>query len=207
MVVIYHFGYNLSEIFDMNINFFNPFFNALQKIGVSLFILLSGIASNYSENNLKRGIKLFIIALLLTLVTYLFNNDYYIKFGILHFLGIAIILYHFYRHASYQELFAILIFAIFITGYVQTTTVHSPYLFWLGLYNRSFVSADYVPLFGFLTVFIIGNILGKYLKAKKWYFNKLKANIFTFLGRHTLLIYLIHQPIIIAILYLILRIL
>jgi len=203
-MVIYHTLYNISEIFNVDINFNQPIFYYIQVLGVSLFILLCGIASNFSHNNLKRGIKLLILALIITLVTYLFNPNFYIKFGILHFLGVATIFYHFYRNFYYQNLFLLLFSAIVITILIQDIQVTNSFMFPLGLYNREFLSSDYVPIFGFIIPFIMGNIIGKYLKTKEIKKSKLANNVITFIGRHSLLIYLFHQPIILLILYLIL---
>lgn len=203
LMIIYHLIYNLSEIYNVNLLFDHPFYHYAQKIVVSLFILICGVTSNFSKNNAKRGIKIFAFGLLITLVTYLYDKDFYIKFGILHFLGLATIIYHFYRKGNYKVLFSLLGISIIITLIINNITVNTPYLFWLGLDNLAFNSSDYVPLFGFMIAFIAGNIIGKFIKEREWQGPKLE-NPITTLGRHSLVIYLLHQPILLGILYLIL---
>ena len=204
-MVIYHLGYSLSDIFHVEINFNNQIIHYIQFLGVSLFILICGIASNFSRNNLKRGIIMLLMALLISLITYLYNPNFYIKFGILHFLGSATIIYHLYKKFNYQNLVYLLFFTICITVVFRQIDVTNPYLFPLGLYNNAFSSSDYVPIFGFIIPFIIGNIIGKYIKEIKWRPTKFNDNVITTIGRQGLIIYLLHQPIIIGILYLILR--
>ena len=53
-----------------------------------VFIFISGMACNLSKSNLERGVKLGIIALGVTLVTYFRTPDFLITFGILHMLAI-----------------------------------------------------------------------------------------------------------------------
>ena len=203
-MVIYHLGYTISEIYRVDINFINPVTYYIQLIGVSLFILLCGIASNFSRNNLKRGIKMFALALLITLVTYFYNPSFYIKFGILHFLGVATILYHFYQKFTYQSLIFLLFITISITLVIAQIDVTHNYFFPIGLYTDSFTSSDYVPIFGFIIPFVIGNIIGKYLKPRNWPKTRVDNNVITTIGKHGLIIYILHQPIIIGVLYFIL---
>ena len=203
-MVIFHLGYTISEIYHVDINFFNPVTYYLQLIGLCLFIFLCGIASNYSKSNLKRGIIMLSLGMLITVVTYFYNPNFYIKFGVLHFLGCATIIYHFYRKFNYQMLLFWLFISITITLVIREIEINNPFLFPLGLPNDTFLSSDYVPLFGFIIPFIIGNIIGKYIKDSNWHPTILSNNLITKVGRHGLIIYLLHQPIIIGILYFIL---
>jgi uncharacterized membrane protein len=59
---------------------------------------LAGISVHLSKSNLNRGLKVFGIAMCMTLVTHLTEAIFEfrgmgIKFGILHFLGIAMMIF------------------------------------------------------------------------------------------------------------------
>ena len=79
----------------------------------------------------------------------------------------------------------------------------------LGIYPYDYISmGDYLPLIPWLGVFLIGMVLGRILYAnKKTAFPgapKLLIQLtrpFEFIGRHALFVYLIHQPILLAILF------
>ena len=71
-----------------------------------------------------------------------------------------------------------------------------------GFPNESFFSTDYFALFPWLFLFLCGLFLYRLTKDKlpDWKFLKVKIPLFGFVGRHSLLIYLLHQPIIYAVL-------
>ena len=101
---------------------------------------------------------------------------------------------------------AITIFAIAST--IETSLLNSPYLFWLGLGNIAPNTNDYEPLFPWLGFTLLGvgiaQILAKldWLTAlSEWQFNNPISRGLKFLGRNSLITYLVHQPIMIALLY------
>ena len=92
----------------------------------------------------------------------------------------------------------------------QNIYVDFPYLIPLGLYPATFASSDYFPLLPNLGFFLIGAFLGKTLYRKQTTLFP-KANpkhpVFAFLrwwGTWSLPIYLLHQPILTGLVYLIL---
>ena len=76
-------------------------------------------------------------------------------------------------------------------------------LFILG-FDVPIYSADYYPLMPWIFLFFVGTFLGRFFKngtAPKFF----KADVLQpigFIGRHTLIIYLLHQPIIYGAMYL-----
>ena len=84
-MIFYHAFYLIGEILQIEwgkilCNFFTP----AEPYFASLFIFLSGIACNLSRSNVERGVKLGIVALGITLATYLYDPNYIITFGVLH---------------------------------------------------------------------------------------------------------------------------
>jgi uncharacterized membrane protein len=81
--------------------------------------------------------------------------------------------------------------------------VRSDWLLPLGIPGPSFSSFDYFPLIPWLGIFLIGAVLGKRIYASKrgllpW---PLPATFVNAAGRHSLLIYIVHQPVIMGVLY------
>ncbi|NLK22408.1 MAG: DUF1624 domain-containing protein [Epulopiscium sp.] len=205
LMMIFHLLYDLNDFFNIPIPSWNGFWYYEGKVSAILFMLLAGISSTFSKNNFKRGLRVFIIGMGLTIVTYLIMPSEYIRFGILHLMGVGMIIYHFIRvipiiHTSILSIF------IIILGYIFSNINMSTWLLIpLGITDRNFVSMDYYPLFPWLAVFLTGSITGRILyKEKRSILQKTYGNDpVTFLGRHSLMVYLIHQPVILLILYLI----
>lgn len=157
---------------------------------------------------LKRGFKIFVLGLLITLVTWVFIPGNFIVFGVLHFIGLAIILEYPFLDKKYVNLALAAIFMI-LGIYLDQLVFSEPWLLWLGLKPAIFHTVDYFPLLPWLGVVSLGLFVGNTL-----YFNYQRQfripdisdhhliKLTSFLGRHSLLIYLIHQPILIITLYL-----
>lgn len=221
LVVIYHAVYlYFSMVSTMAMPDWLMALQPLVYVGAGLFILISGISCNFSHNNFTRGLICFGIAYAITLITtYLWNggNDA-IAWGILHLIGFSIILFDLFRKllAKTKAVWMIPILAvIFIVtfrlkdGFIGIPYlleyyfgfVHSELLFPLGLTAPNFYSADYYPLLPWLALFLIGTYLGRYLISDKApsFVKNTRVKPLAFLGRHTLLIYIAHIPVLIGI--------
>jgi uncharacterized membrane protein len=140
--------------------------------------------------------------MLITIATYLFSPTYFVRFGILHFLGLSIILYIFIQKLNHKLLVTLLIASIYIGNILSHKVVETSYLFPFGLANSHFSSMDYYPLFPWFGIFLFGVILGKQLyKSKRGGKPPLICKPLNYLGKHSLLIYLVHQPILFGLLY------
>ena len=153
---------------------------------------------------LKRGLGIFALGLVVTLVTWLYLGTGYVVFGILHLIGISIILAPFFYPYTWFNLIAGT--GTILLGFVLWNIYGPAYLLWLGIHPEMFYSVDYTPLIPWFGVVLIGIFAGKilYPAGKKTLFADSHppsaAGGLMFLGRHSLLIYLLHQPVIILIL-------
>lgn len=188
-----------------------------------MFVFLAGIslAVSYSKAKkvlpekklfkkyLRRGFKVFCWGLAITLFTMLFLRNGFVVFGILHFIGLSTILAFPFikRNNNLNFLFGIVFIAagLFLQGF----RFDFPWLLWLGLIPTNFYTVDYFPLFPWFGVVLLGLFFGNRLyngNARRFEFRDFSkfflARLFCFLGKHSLSIYLIHQPIIISVLYL-----
>ena len=70
-------------------------------------------------------------------------------------------------------------------------------------------SADYFPLLPWLFCFLGGSFIGVWVeqgKTPRWMY-KSRMPVFSWLGRHTLIIYILHQPVIYAVCFLVFKLL
>ena len=223
MMVLYHLLYNLHYFGHYNINVYSGFWMYFARTTATIFIFLVGVSltlsfskaikSNLNEKKLflkylRRGLKIFSWGLIITLVTWVFLREGCVVFGILHFIGISIILAYFFLKLRLWNLLIGILF-IFLGLYLKSFTVNFSWLVWLGFKPAHFYTIDYFPLFPWFGVVLIGLFIGNLIYpdySRKFYlqdfsnFSIIKS--FCFLGKHSLLIYLIHQPLIIALLYL-----
>lgn len=225
-MVFYHAFYTLAYLYNIEqgmalLRFFMP----AEPLFAGLFIFISGISSDLSHSNLKRGLKLLAVALGVTLVTGLAVPDELITFGILHFLSVCMILYGLVKPFSDRFRFSWVAVAVCILLYLFTMNMVRGYLgpapqlsiaipqalystnflAPLGIFNEHFVSADYFPLFPWIFVFAAGTVTGKLATAEKFpeFLYPSRVPFLSWLGRHALIIYIVHQPVIYGVCWLI----
>lgn len=223
LMVVYHFFYDLVCFYGVFIPLFSsPALDFLRDLFAGLFIFLSGISCRFSRNNLRRGVLCFACGMLLTLVTSIFLPDEIIWFGILHLLGLSMIFFSFLR--PLLDLFSsplpglILFSFLFLLSYrvphgyllgieLSPSLYQIDLLSPLGLPTVRFFSSDYFPLIPWFFLFLAGSCLGVYIIRKKFpvWLYQTHCSALAAVGRHTLLIYLLHQPVLFGLLYLIMK--
>jgi uncharacterized membrane protein len=222
-MVFYHAFFLLSEVFELNAgnSLFN-FFMPLQPFFAALFIVISGISSRLSRSNVVRGLKLLIIALLISAATISVLPRFGIKnvgiyFGILHFLSFGMLFFSALRplldkiKPEYGIIACIVLYLLTYNisdGYIGFSGIfkinlpfvlyNNSFLFPLGFHDYAFYSADYFAIFPHIFIFLAGTFIGTAAAAgnfPQWTY-KSRVKFFGFLGRHTLIIYILHQPVI-----------
>ncbi len=215
-MVVYHAMYDLRYIFDLDIPiFFESWFDIIRDFFAGMFIFISGTACRYSSNNMKRGIQCFFIGMIMTFVLPFFTGGT-ILFGILHFMGISMMLFGLSEKAL-DKLPALVGIILCVLLYIFTMNVQNGslgigniveiplpqkaydvgILFPLGLHNQYFYSSDYFPLLPWLFVFVAGSYFGIYCKkgVLPKFFYKTHIKWLATVGRYTIWIYVLHQPI------------
>lgn len=174
-----------------------------------MFILLSGLCTNLTKRSLRRGLIVLGCGLGISLVTLTADrltggSSMGIHFGILHLLGISMLLAPLFKKFPTAALLVLGALVIGLGVWMQDLRVASEVLFPLGLRSVGFRSADYWPLFPYLGWFLLGIGLGRLLyRERKPRIPALqgRCRFLAFCGRHSLEIYLIHQPILLAVFY------
>jgi len=154
-----------------------------------------------------RGLKIFGLGMVITLLSWLVVPEEYVRFGILHFFGIAFILAPFFLRFRYINLIlGAALMAIGIYLLEQNVLVDFPWLLWLGLMPYSFRTLDYFPLLPWFGLFLMGMFFGKilYPQGNRRFnipeFSNPVASALTLPGRHPLVVYFAHLPVIIGVL-------
>lgn len=208
LMVLFHFMFDLSFFFSIQLDTNQGMPALIGKTAAILFIMLSGVSCQFNRHPVKRGMQILGWALLISLITctldfllpiigYSEVPDLCIKFGILHFLGVCAIIS---PQLTKMKTSTLLLFgfAAMIAGMIfSRISMPFDYLFPLGLISAEFQSLDYYALFPWLGLYILGIVVGRSLyKEKLSFFNSLYSdNIVCKAGRNTLLVYMIHQPI------------
>jgi uncharacterized membrane protein len=205
LMVIFHLVFDLSEFYSYNFDYLKGFWYYEGKISAIMFMIVSGISITLGGNAIKRGLQIFGFGMLLTLITYFVSPKEYIVFGILHFMGISMILYHYIKKLDMKFIFILALLILYVGYRFESMTTNVPFLFPFGLMTSNFVSLDYYPLLPYFGFFLIGTILGKllYREKRSLFTFELNNNPLSLMGRHSLLIYLVHQPLTLGILYLV----
>jgi len=224
-MVLYHMMYDLRFIFGVSLPAYLPFDSPLfdtiwQQSICWTFILLSGMCRHFSMRHVRRGLTVFGCGLLITLVTCCFMPEQAIYCGVLSFVGSAILLsiplLPLLRRISPKG-GTVGCFALFLLCYhvpqgylgmqnwgwlLPRAWYQYPWLAPLGLPHPSFWSSDYFPLlpwfFLFLTGYFLWTVIAEYPALQRQFTRRLP--VADLLGRHSLLIYMLHQPFLMAIL-------
>ena len=221
------FDYNVFSFIGADCNWFWGF---LQPFFVFFFIGISGICCQFSRNNFKRALKLGLVAIAFTAVTiaadHFFDLECAVYFNVLHVLTVSTFLFAVFDHFEQKKtggresrggdmiLFSIVMIFIWLLqgiryyhgkikcGWVSILGIdpHPDYAFAIG---------DEMGLIPWVGVFFLGVLIGRYVyKNKETLFPNTPAPVkavsrpFEWIGRNSLVVYILHQPVIMGILYL-----
>ncbi len=174
---------------------------------------------------LLRGLKVFGLGMLITLAVWVAGTGY-VHFGILHLIGFSIIAAYPFLRYRWVNLVLWILFVIggyflqdlrtealsLLFGYdsavIPFLQTNPAWVAWVGITPRGYVPVDYFPVIPWFGVVLLGVFLGNTFYTTEGrtfylpdYSNWLPMRFLSFLGRHSLVIYVIHQPILIASLY------
>jgi len=218
MMVLFHTVFDISFFGIAPLDVSTGFWRYFAYTTASLFLLIVGISLIVSHARAQkkiyglslalkfvyRGAFIFALGLLVTLGTWLYLREGFVIFGILHLIGISILLSPlFFRFRKWNIALGI---ACIVIGLSVMSNYGPVYLLPLGIHPPGFASVDYTPLFPWFGVVLIGMGIGEFLytdgerRFKLPQITELIVAPLSFLGQHSLLIYLVHQPVIILLL-------
>lgn len=222
LMFIYHFSYDLDYFNFLQLNFAtDPFWLNFRTLIVTLFLIVMGISlylSSYRELNkqrfLKRLLLLVIYSVVVSISSWVMFPAAMIFFGILHFIALASVLGLLFvrlgRHHSGILNLLTGILLIVAAQFIEHPFFNQPYLRWFGLMTTLPIAVDYVPLLPWFGVVLIGLYIGQLLSQQSpgsffssWQSNNFTSKVLALGGRHSLHIYMLHQPLFLGILYII----
>lgn len=171
-----------------------------------MFILLAGISiglfnKNLSERSIqkriKRSLEIGIHALILTIVTYMFYPEQFIRFGILHFLAISTLV------CSFIAPNKMLTIIFLILSLLYKPTIINPFIDTITGAKVHYNMMDWFGLFPWLSLLLTGVVIGQNINKFKLPIlgDKIlnKNNILTKIGQNSLELYTGHMLLLIII--------
>ncbi len=223
LMIVYHFIFDLAFFGVYASNMYGFSWQLVARSIGTTFILVMGISLTLSYHRLKpeldqkelfrrylqRGAMLFGLGLVISVVTYFFLGRQFVVFGILHLLGIATILAFLFVRSRWASL-AVGAAAIGLGAYLGSMEALHPWLLWLGVPQFGRTMVDYYPILPWFGVALLGVFFGYtlYPRGSRRYTlpdlsHTVPIRALCYLGKHSLLIYLIHQPILLGVLILV----
>src|SRR3989338_1352996 len=209
-MVIFNYAFALDYLHIYTITSGWGFWWLFPRVVAGTFILVSGIAAyisyqkkKNSTHRIKRGAVIFGWGLALTAATFLLVPSATIWFGILHLIGLSVMISPLFMKLGRKNLIIGLALAL-IGFYLNNPIVDTPLLMPLGFLPPNFTTLDYFPLLPWFGVFLIGLFIGEklYTKGKRRFkIKEPRFEIINLFGRHSLFIYLIHQVVLLFVLY------
>ncbi len=213
MMAVYHLTYDLSAFGGYDIAATSGFWARFADATASLFLFLVGVSLAISHARgggdrfgkyLWRGLRIFVYGMVLTVVFLSFGMGI-VAFGILHLIGVSIILsYPFLNLKLANVVLGLLVFGVGLYAVAQNPVSESPWLLPFGVVPEGWTMPDYRPLLPWFGVVLVGLGLGnavygggsrpRVLPQK----SPVAARPLLPLGRNSLPIYLVHQPVLIA---------
>ena len=225
-MMLYHACWDLAFLFGVEMKWYAATPGHLWQQSICLvFILLSGFCVPLGHHTLRRGATVFGAGALITAVTLLFMPEDRVIFGVLTFLGAAMLLTGILEPLLQKVppaaglVVSAVLFALCYSvssGWVGVGSwklllpqgLYANYLTaFFGFYPEGFFSTDYFPLLPWLFLFWAGYFLHFCMgRARMEPLRRSVCAPLGWLGRHSLVIYLLHQPVIFGVLWVIFQI-
>jgi uncharacterized membrane protein len=215
-MVVYHFAWDLSyyRLIGIDVST-DPVWTAFARVILSTFLLLAGFGLVLAHHEgmrwpafWRREAIVAGAALLVSLGTWFAFGPALAFFGVLHVIALAsLIALPFLRAPLWVTLLGALVFLI-PPRLVRFEAFNDPILAWIGFWTEAPPSADLVPAFPWAGMLLLG-VIGGWLflrsdllkrAARVTLGNGVLRGI-ALAGRWSLVIYLLHQPLLTAALY------
>lgn len=226
-MILYHAVWDLVYMFGRDWAWYQSDFAYIWQQSICWsFILLSGFCFSLGKKKWKRGMVVFLAGVVISLVTEIFMPANRIRFGVLTLLGSSMLIMAAVESLQSRQsktkiciLLSFLMFALTkrinygYLGFGDVKIMDLPtglyemgdFGTFLGFTESTFYSTDYFSLMPWFFLFLTGYFLHKWFEKKEWLrgLGELPSlgKWWRPLGKHSLLIYMLHQPVIYGVLY------
>lgn len=221
-MILYHGMYDLVELYGVSVAWFWKWQGYLwQQIICWTFIFLSGFCWKLGKNPQKRGMIIFLVGLLVSIITSLYMSSEKILFGILTFIGSAMLFMipaeKYLEQISKKLGFLVSGLCFFLSrninngfwgfeawnlGKVPEFLYQGKIMTFLGFPEKNFYSSDYFSFFPWIFLFLCGYFFHGMIFQLLGITSilKLRCRPLEWIGRKSLWVYLLHQPFLIIVL-------
>ena len=217
-MVLFHLCYDLKFITGVDLPWFEPPLQDVWRASISwTFLFVAGCMCPLSRSNARRALQYGLVALAIWVVTTIVAVDTPISFGIIYCMAACTLVAYALQRlralpCGYLAAAVLLVAFLALQGLSQGTVLFglvdvpsalygSEWLSWLGLPGPSFASGDYYPLLPYLLIYLVGAALGTRWAESGYPEWAKRANVapLSFVGRHALLVYVVHQPVLLLV--------
>lgn len=217
-MVLYHLCWDLVYIYGINLTWYGSNGAYIwQQCICWTFIFLSGYSWSLGTHQLKRGVTVSIAGIIVSIVTILFLPEDRVMFGVLTLIGASMLLLipldKWLKNLKPTVGLVVSVMLFVVTRNINQGSLgfygwnivkldrslyHGDIMTFLGFTDSSFFSTDYFSLMPWFFLFLAGYFLYKFTNRRiEQYFQTWPAfKPLEFIGRHSLIIYMLHQPVI-----------
>ncbi|WP_157271453.1 DUF1624 domain-containing protein [Azohydromonas aeria] len=210
-MALFHLSFDLNfyRLLQPPQNFYaDPFWTGQRTAIVSLFLFCAGLSQALAQDLGQRPARFWWrwaqiagCALLVSLGSWFMFPRSWISFGVLHGMAVMLVLARALAPLG-RGLWPLALLALLLPHVVQHPVFDNRWLNWTGLVTRKPVTEDYVPVLPWLGVMLLGLAAGQWLLAHRrgLLSGALPAALMPLarLGRWPLTFYMVHQPVLIA---------
>lgn len=225
-MIAYHGLYDVVHILGVPIGWYTGPLGYIWQQGICWgFILLSGFCFRFSGRPLRHGLVILGAGVLVSIATAIAMPSERILFGVLYLLGICGLIqcavWSIWSRLRLPPFPAGLGLGLAALAFFLTREVPAGYLGFeglricelprwlyqwdwlavLGFPGPGFWSSDYFPVIPWVFLYLCGYFLWRLIGSRQRVMDKLRPGIrpLSFIGRHSLLVYLLHQPVLMAV--------
>ena len=217
-MIFFHFMWDLQYIGLSSVHVFSTPWQIFARgigttfaflLGLSLWLVSTRLSRRERwRYAVRRSSTIVAIGLLITAGTYFFIGDAYVRFGILHLLGSMLVVSLPFVTAPLWLTLGVGLAMIAVGAYLSTLSAPFPWLIAVGVAQEGVAMVDYYPLLPWGGAALLGVACGRLsypAGQRRVALPDLSAvapiRALRLLGRHSLLIYVVHQPLLLGALY------
>lgn len=215
-MVIYHFAWDLSFLGFITTDVGRePAWVAFARAIATSFLVIVGTslvlaheAGQSWPRFARRVAKIAAAAGIITVATLIVFPDAFIFFGILHMIAAGSILALPFLRAPVLLTLAVALAVFAAPHFIASPVFDTRWLAWIGFFETPPPTNDFEPVFPWFSAVLVGVALGRIAvdrgmvgRLARWHARSRPARWLVVAGRWSLVIYLVHQPVLLGLLY------